>query len=104
MDWVAFDAFVNQAVGTVHYDVAGLFEFLLRDIPIIGAHIGQTEKTHEMYCCAFVIAALTKGGLLNGLNWSQSSPEWLVQMGNYEEVYVPMLGNPKLVRYNSLAS
>jgi hypothetical protein len=54
-------------VGTVKYDTAGLFEYLLRDIPVLGAHVAPEEKTNEMYCRAFVIASLTKGGLLNGV-------------------------------------
>ena len=67
MDWGVFGAFVNECVGTVKYDTAGLFEYLLRDIPVLGAHVAPEEKTNEMYCCAFVIASLTKGGLLNGV-------------------------------------
>jgi len=101
MNMSAFDDFISKCIGTVTYDVAGLFEFLLREVPILGVDEWQAEKSKVMYCSAFVIACLTKAGILHNINWSKSRPQDLVEFGIYERA-LPLMGNLKLKRFNSL--
>ena len=101
IDWEKFYAWLGACDGHVAYDVDGLFEFLLRDIPVIGARVAQGEKLDAMVCSAFVCSTLTRCGLLCGVNWTKCTPQDLVEMGIYENS-APLLGNPKLSRFNTV--
>ncbi len=102
IDWQKFYRWIGACQDHVSYDVQGLFDFLLRDIPMIGARVAQGEKLDRMVCSAFVCSTLTRCGLLNGMNWSKCSPQDLVELGIYERS-LPLLGNQKLVRFDTLA-
>jgi hypothetical protein len=102
IDWSAFYAFCGSTEDHVRYDVEGLFEFLLREVPIVGPRVAQDEHTDNMVCSAWATALWSKCGLLRGFNWSKVKPDDLVEMRLYREA-VPILGKPKLCkRFNSL--
>lgn len=102
IDWFKFYSFIGQCDGFVKYDVAGLFDFLLREVPILGTRVAQDENQTAMVCSAWVCALLIKCGVLEGMNWSKVSPQDLIEIGIYEKDSIPLLGSPKLVRFNSL--
>jgi hypothetical protein len=54
-----------------------------------------------MVCAAWVGAVLTACGVLEHINWTQLTPQNLVEMKLYKD-YVVLYGNPKLVRFNTL--
>jgi hypothetical protein len=102
IDWKKFYAAIGSMDGIVTYDTAGLFEYLGRQIPIIGARLWQEEKQDSMFCSAFVSAVLIHCGALGaGINWSKQRPQELLEAHIYKG-YVPLLGKPKLARFNTL--
>ncbi len=96
-----FYGFIGAAEGHVRYDTPDLVEFLLRDVPILGARLAQGEHKAEMVCSSWVTAVLEKCGVLSNINWTQAMPQQIVEMALYED-WVPLLGNPKLKRFNTI--
>jgi hypothetical protein len=101
IDWFEFYKVIGASDGFVKYDVANLFDFLIRDIPVLGARVAQGENKTAMVCSSWVTAVLEASGLLTGINWTKVSPQDIVEMHIYEGS-VPLLGNPKLTRFNTV--
>jgi len=102
IDWEAFYAFCGASEDRVKYDVGGLFEFILREVPIIGTRVGQEEKQNAMVCSAWAAALWSKCGLISHINWSKMRPQDLEELALYR-LWVPLLGNPPIsVRYNTI--
>jgi len=102
LDLFKFYQFIGECEDRVKYDVGGLFEFLLRGVPIIGERVAQEEKQNVMYCCAWATALLVKSGAISPtINWSKTRPQDLVEMGIYKD-WVVLAGKPKLARFNTL--
>jgi hypothetical protein len=101
VDWEKFYAVIGASDGFVQYDVADLFEFVLRGFPILGAHVGQAEHKTKMVCSSWVTAVLTASGLLTGIDWTKETPQDLVEMAIYSK-WIPLLGKPKLSRFDSI--
>jgi hypothetical protein len=101
IDWQKFYAFCGQAEDTVRYDTEGLFEFFLREVPILGVRVAQEEHKNKMVCSAFTTALFEACGVFRGMNWSKMRPQDLVEAGIYSH-YLPLLGKPKLTRFNTL--
>jgi hypothetical protein len=101
IDWQKFYAVIGAADGNVRYDVADLFEFLLRGVPILGVRVAQAEHKTRMVCSSWVTAVLESCGVLTGINWTQVSPQQLVEMHIYKD-FIPLFGNPKLSRFNTI--
>lgn len=101
-NWFRFYELIGKAEGTVRYDTAGLFEFLLREIPVVGVRIAPEEKQDVMYCCAWACALYSALGIVAGVNWSHTRPQDLVEMGLWRD-WIPIAGHPRLKRFNSLA-
>ena len=101
MDWEKFYAVIGANDGRVRYDVADLFEFLIRDVPALGARVAQSEHQTKMVCSAWVAAVLESCGVLTGINWTQVTPQQLVEMHIFRD-YLPLLGKPKLSRFNTI--
>jgi hypothetical protein len=102
VDWFKFYQFIGGAEDFVKYDVGGLFEFILRGLPIVGARVAQDEDQKQMVCSGFVAAVLEATGVLRGINWSKVSPQDLVEMKLYRQC-VQLLGKPAMLRnFNSL--
>lgn len=67
--------------GHVTYDKIGLVEFLARDLPVIGSHWFQGEKTSAMVCSALAACLYVKAGVLPvTLNWTEQSPGSLLHL------------------------
>lgn len=91
IDWHSFYEIIGASDGFVGYDIAGFFEYLIRDIPVIGAHVAQGEHKTKMVCSAWVVALLTGCGVLLGIDWTQTTPTDLLRMAIYEDA-LPLLG------------
>ena len=102
MDWFEFYKFCGATQDIVKYDTVGLFEYVLRGLPIIGQQIAQREHVQKMVCSAFVTAALEAGGLLRGINYTKMEPDDVTAMKIYsraEQLY----GKPGTIkRVNSV--
>lgn len=102
IDWFKFYEFIGQIDSIVTYDKLDLLEFLLRNIPFLGAHIGQAEHKDQMVCSSLVIAVLEKCGVLTGFNWTKFSPQDIAEMNIYDPETIVLYGNPHLKRFNSV--
>src|ERR1035438_7526620 len=58
IDWEQFYAVIGAAEDRVKYDIPDLFEFLIRDVPILGARMAQGEHKARMVCSSWVTAVL----------------------------------------------
>jgi hypothetical protein len=96
-----FYKFIGEIDQHVTYDKLDLLEFILRGVPILGNRIGQTEHTSQMVCSSCVAAILEAAGVLGHENYTEMTPQSLVEKKIYGRM-VPLYGNPKLVRFNSL--
>jgi len=101
IDWERFYAVIGAAEDRVAYDIPDLFEFLLRDVPILGARVAQGEHKAKMVCSSWVTAVLESCGVLRGINWTQVTPQQLVEMHIYRD-FLPLLGNPQPSRFNTI--
>lgn len=102
LDLQKFYAFIGACDRIVHYDVAGLFGFLGRELPIVGPYICQSPDPAKMFCDAYVIATLEAAGVLRGINERKMTPQDLVEMKLYREA-VQLIGAPARVkRFNSV--
>lgn len=101
IDWQKFYEVIGASDGFVGYDIAGLFEYLVRDIPILGAQVAQGEHKSRMVCSSWVTAVLESCGPLIGINWTQVTPQQLVEMGIYRD-WLALLGKPRLRRFNTI--
>jgi hypothetical protein len=101
IDWEQFYKVIGAAEDRVKYDIPDLIEFLIRDIPVLGARVGQGEHKARMVCSSWVTAVLESCGVLTGINWTQVTPQQLVEMHIYRD-FLPLLGNPKPSRFNTI--
>jgi len=101
IDWEKFYAVIGAAEDHVGYDIPDLFEFLIRDVPILGARVAQGEHKARMVCSSWVTAVLESCGVLTGINWTEVTPQQLVEMHIYRD-FLPLLGNPKPSRFNTI--
>ena len=101
IDWFKFYEVIGAAEDRVGYDIPDLFEFLIRDVPILGARVAQGEHKARMVCSSWVTAVLESCGVLTGINWTQVTPQQLVEMHIYQD-FLPLLGNPKPSRFNTI--
>ena len=102
IDWFKFFNFIGATEDHVRYDTTGLFEFILRGLPIVGPRIGQKEHVDQMVCSGFVTAVLESCGVLRGINWSKVSPQDLVEMHIYRDVFNLIGGPAKLRGFNTV--
>ena len=80
MDWYQFFTMVGKAEHEhIPYDIGGLFGFMLRDIPILGAHVAQEENHQAMFCSGLDTALLRASGVLRGVNWSKVTPQQIAR-------------------------
>jgi len=98
LDWGKFYEFIGAAETYVHYDVAGLFGFLARELPVMGPYILQSEDPHQMFCNAYCIAIFEACEGLRGINYRKMSPQDLAEMAIYEKA-VPLMGKPLKIRH-----
>jgi hypothetical protein len=54
-----------------------------------------------MVCSSWVCALLERSGVLTGINWTQVTPQQLVEMRIYRD-FLPLLGHPKPSRFNTI--
>jgi hypothetical protein len=54
-----------------------------------------------MVCSSWVTAVFESCGVLTGINWTQVTPQQLVEMHIYRD-FLPLLGNPKPSRFNTI--
>lgn len=101
IDWGKFYGVIGAAQDHVGYDIPDLFEFLIRDVPIVGARVAQGEHRAKMVCSSWVTAVLESCGVLTGINWTQATPQQLVEMHIYQD-FLPLLGNPHPSRFNTI--
>ena len=101
INWETFHSVIGAADGRVEYDIPDLFEFLIRSVPVLGARVAQGEHKTKMVCSSWVTAVLESSGVLTGNNWTQVTPQQLVEMHIFRD-YLPLLGNPKLSRFNTI--
>jgi hypothetical protein len=105
IDWQEFYRFCGSAEDFISYDIGGLVEFLARDVPVIGPRVGQEQHTDKMVCSGWAVALYkTSGkkiGLMRGINWSEVSPQDLIEMKLFKKL-VPLVGTPRLRRFNSV--
>jgi hypothetical protein len=102
IDWTKFYAFITACTGQVKYDVKGLFLFLAASAPLFGQFVSQSEDPKQMFCDAWVIAVLEACGVLCGINYRKMKPQDLVEMALYQPAPLPLLGNLKLKRFNTI--
>ena len=101
IDWEQFYAVIGADEDRVKYDIPDLVEFLIRDVPILGARVAQGEHKARMVCSSWVTAVLESCGVLTGINWTEVTPQQLVEMHIYRD-FLPLLGNPKPSRFNTI--
>jgi hypothetical protein len=101
IDWFKFYEVIGAAEDHIGYDIPDLFEFLIRDLPILGARVAQGEHKARMVCSSWVTAVLESCGVLTGINWTEVTPQQLVEMHIYQD-FLPLLGNPKPSRFNTI--
>lgn len=101
IDWTTFYAVIGAAEDHVKYDIPDLFEFLVRTAPVLGARVAQGEHKNTFVCSSWVCAVLTACGVLAHINWTQVTPQQLVEMRIYRD-FLPLLGSPKLSRWNTI--
>jgi hypothetical protein len=102
IDWFEFYKFIGEIDGSVKYGTVDLFEYLLREVPILGHYLFQDEHKSTMVCSSLVVAVLEKCGVLRGINWTTASPQQIVEMAIYQPDPLPLLGKPKLKRFNTV--
>src|ERR1035441_38039 len=73
IDWEHFYAVIGAAEDHVGYDIPDLFEFLIRDVPILGARVAQGEHKARMVCSYWVTAVLESCGVLTAMKLVQIS-------------------------------
>lgn len=101
INWQRFYAYCGAADGHIEYDLEGILEYFIRDIPILGSRVAQGAHKNKMVCSAWVVSLLTASGLLTGINWAKTTPQDLVEMNIYSHA-VPLMGKPKLRRFNTV--
>lgn len=103
-DWGKFNDFVTDAEARVTYDKIGLVGFLLRDIPILGPRICQSENAKQMFCSGYDVAAFEAAGILRAINYSQVTPAQFLAMHLYAPgPPVQLIGEEgTIARYNSV--
>lgn len=102
IDWFKFYQFIGASEGHVTYDTGGLFEFILRGIPVLGPRLGQAEHRTQMVCSGFVTAVLESCGVLRGINWSKVSPQDVIEMRIFKGC-TQILGTPGMLHnFNSV--
>jgi hypothetical protein len=95
INWTKYYQFIEKATGNIKYDIPGLFGFLGRQIPILGAYICQSETMKRMFCDGYAVALFEDAGVLRGINWSQFSPQQFISMAGMFKPYVQIMGKPK---------
>ena len=98
-----FYAYVGGCEGFVKYDLSGLFGFVARTLPVIGAHICQAEDPHRMFCSAYATGCYEATKVLRGFNVRKVAPIDLCQMKIWEPEIVQLLDRPlSIPRFNSV--
>lgn len=93
-----FRAFCAKSEGFVRYDRAGLVEFLLRSIPILGPRVAQREHADKMFCSGWAVELLTACGAIEPVvSSAKVTPQDVVEMGIFER-YVQIHGSDKPLR------
>lgn len=90
-----FYAYLGSIDRIEHYDTRGLFAFLLPEA------IGRREPSGTAVCSVCVAAVLSKCGAIEHVNWGRMRPQDVVELGIYSG-WVPLLGNPKPHRFNTI--
>jgi len=104
IDWSKFNWFIKTSEdGRIKYDTPGLFGFLGRQIPIVGSYICQSETAKRLFCSGYATEIFEQSGVLRGINWSQVSPQDLVEMKLFTGSPVQLIGKPRnIARFNTL--
>jgi hypothetical protein len=103
VDWQKFYAFIGEAEGSIHYDIAGLFGFLERALPVLGPHLCQHENPREMFCDAYALAILEACGVAEAaINWREQTPQDFLDMPFFGGC-VQIWGAPTAIRYSLAA-
>jgi hypothetical protein len=94
IDFAKFHAFIAscEIPGRVTYDIPGLFAFLWRSVPFVGAHIAQTESYRRMFCSAADVDAFENSGLQLHRDFTATSPADLIRMRLYQAPPIQILG------------
>ncbi len=101
--WFQFYKALGESDGRVKYGVDDLFEFLARQIPILGPRVAQNAHDDEMVCSAFACWLYERANVLHNINWSEVTPQDLCEMKLFRDA-VPILGAPpRIRRFNTLA-
>ena len=87
---------IDAVIGKVGYDVLGLAKFLLPE----GIRLGQPND-HKMVCSSLVMYLEEAIGLLEGIPYSQASPQLEIQMNLYKGL-LPLYGNPRPHNFNTI--
>lgn len=97
-NWDQLSGFIDSCIAAhVEYDVWGLVKFLFPEAVETSA-----PPSHKMVCSAFRDAAFQQIGVLQKIvSYSDVSPEMVIEERIYSE-WKPLLGNPRLVNFNSL--
>lgn len=100
IDWFKFYEIIGAAEDHTKYDTVGLFEYLLRDVPILGPRVAQAPPKDKYVCSAWTSAVQEFCDATYGVNWSQATPQQIVEMDIYKG-WAPLCGKPVLTRFNS---
>jgi hypothetical protein len=103
-NWTEFEAFIKASEGHATYPIPDLFGFLLRDLPIVGTRVAQSQHSSGMVCSAYDTAILKAAGIVRGVNYSQVSPQQLLEMAIYAPgPPVQLIGKPGcFAAYNTI--
>jgi hypothetical protein len=101
IDWFKFYQIIGSAEDHTKYDTIGLIEYLERDIPILGPRIAQGQHKNKYVCSAWNAAVMEYCGVTAGVDWSQATPQQIVEMGIYRG-WSPLCGKPTLTRFNTV--
>jgi hypothetical protein len=93
-----FFKFCGECQDHVRYDKMGLVEFLIREVPVLGVRVAQTEDLTEMVCSALAVALWQKSGLVAHVNWTKQSPEDAESLRIFSR-FVPVAGKPPQSKY-----
>jgi hypothetical protein len=104
VDLEKFYAFIGACEGSVHYDIAGLFGFLERKLPVLGHYLCQKENPREMFCDAYALAILeADGGEPLDIDWREQTPQEFLDLPLFGECVQIWGAPPATIRFGAAA-
>ena len=95
INWHKFYDYIGSIDGRVHYDIPGLFRFLLPEA--LDRPVSVTDK---MVCSVAAGRILIECEAIEHVNWAECKPQTLVELGIYKPDPLILLGSPRLHNFN----